>query len=66
MGVTKMGNAVPRAGIEPTSLAIWASVQPLHNIGSLTSKLYPGLPVYAALYLRLRGQCKLLHRIYYI
>ena len=33
MGVTKTGNAVPRAGFEPTSLAFRASVIPLHHIG---------------------------------
>ena len=26
----KMGNIVPSAGIEPTSLAFWTNVQPLH------------------------------------
>ena len=33
MGVMKMGNIVPRAGLEPTPLAFWASVLPLHHIG---------------------------------
>ena len=33
MGEMKMGNSVPRAGIEPTSLAFWASVLPLHHVG---------------------------------
>ena len=33
MGVTKMGNIVPRAGIGPTSLAFRASVLPLCHIG---------------------------------
>ena len=35
MGVTKMGNIVSRAGIESTSLALQASVLPLHDIGFL-------------------------------
>ena len=33
MGVTTMGNTVPRVGFEPTSLAFRASVLPLHHIG---------------------------------
>ena len=33
VGVMKMGNNVPRAGLEPTSLTFWASVRPLHHIG---------------------------------
>ena len=33
VGVMKMGNTVPRAGLEPTSLALRASVLPLHHIG---------------------------------
>ena len=45
MGVTKMGNIVPRAGLKPTSLAFWASVLPLHYIHLLMSPLYPILPV---------------------
>ena len=49
VGVMKMGNTVPRAGIEPTSLAFRAYVPPLHHIGSLIS---PRLPVYAAPCLR--------------
>ena len=59
VGVMKMGNIVPRAGIEPISLAFSVSVLPLHHIGSLMSPLYPHPPVYAAPYLR--GQCRLLH-----
>ena len=31
MGVMKMGNTVPRGGLEPTSLAFWASVLPFHH-----------------------------------
>ena len=50
MGVTKMGNTVPRAGLEPTSLAFQASVLPLHHVGSL---------IYVAPCLR--DQCRLLH-----
>ena len=57
MGEMKMGNIVPRVGMEPTSLAIQASVLPLHQIGFLMSPLYP--PVYAAPCLR--GQCGLLY-----
>ena len=41
IGVMKMGNIVPRAGLEPTSLAFWASVLPLHHLGPLMSPLYP-------------------------
>ena len=33
VGVMKMGNTVPRVGLEPTSLAFWASVLPLHHVG---------------------------------
>ena len=58
VGVTKMGNIVPRGGLEPTSLPFWACVLPLHHVDSLMSPLYPRLPVYAAPYLR--GQCNLL------
>ena len=50
MDVTKMGNIVPRAGIEPTSLAFCVSVLPLHHI-------YPRPPAYVALCLK--GQCRL-------
>ena len=32
MGVTKMGNIVPKVGLEPTSLAFRASVLPLLHI----------------------------------
>ena len=48
MCVIKMGNIVPRARLEPTSLASRASVLPLHHIGSPMSLLYPRVPVYAA------------------
>ena len=47
MGVMKMGNIVPTAGIKPTYLAFWASVLLLHHVGSLMSPLYPCLCVYA-------------------
>ena len=47
-GGIKMGNIVPRAGLEPTSLAFWVSALPLHHIGSLTSPQYPRPPGYAA------------------
>ena len=33
MVVMKMGNIVPRAGLEPTSLAFQANVLPLHHVG---------------------------------
>ena len=56
MGVIKMGNTVPRVGIEPTSHAFRASVLPLHHVGSLMSALHPHLPVYDDPYLR--GQCR--------
>ena len=45
VGVMKMGNIVPRAGLEPTSLVFQASVPPLHHVGSLMSPLYPHPPV---------------------
>ena len=48
VGVMKMGNNVPRADIESTSLAFRTSVLPLHHIGSLMSPLYPRSPVDAA------------------
>ena len=54
MGVMKMGNIVPRVGLEPTYLAFWASVLSLHHIGPLISPLYACSPVYVAL--SLRGQ----------
>ena len=46
--VMKMGNIVPRAGIEAASLAFQASVLQLHHVGSLNSPLCQWLPVYAA------------------
>ena len=49
----KMGN-VPRAGLEPTSLAFQASVLLLHQLGSLMSP--PGYAVSC-----IRGQLRLLH-----
>ena len=51
--VMKMGNTVPKAGIEPRSLAF--SV----HIGSLMSPICPCLPDYAAT--SVRGQYSLLH-----
>ena len=33
VGVMKMGNNVPRAGLKPTSLAFRASVLQLHHVG---------------------------------
>ena len=56
VGVMKMGNIVTRVGLEPTSLAFWASVQPLHHVGSLMSPVYRQPPVYAAACLRC--QCR--------
>ena len=40
MDMMKMGNIVPRAGLEPSYLAFPASVLPLYHIGSLMSPLY--------------------------
>ena len=40
MSVMKIGNIVPRAGIEPAFLGFWASVLPLHHVGFLMSPLY--------------------------
>ena len=48
VGVMKMGNTVSTVELEPTSLAVWASVLPLHQVGSLTSPLYPHPSVYVA------------------
>ena len=59
MGVMKMGNIVPKAGIEPITLVLQPSVLPLHHVGSLMSPLYPHPPVYVAACLR--GQCRVLH-----
>ena len=41
MGVLKVGNTVPRAEIEPTSLAFRVSVLPIHHIGYLMSSIRP-------------------------
>ena len=49
VGVTKMGNILPRAGIKPTYLAFGASVLPLHHVGSLMSPQYSRPPVYVTL-----------------
>ena len=35
VGVMKVGNTVPRAGLKPTPLAFRASVLPFHQVGSL-------------------------------
>ena len=56
-----MGNTMPRAGLEPTSLAYRPGVLPLHHVGSLASLLYPCPPLYAVPYLR--DQCRLLQYI---
>ena len=53
--VMKMGNIVPRVGIEPTSLAFWVSLLPLHHIVPLMSPIYPRLRVCTAPYLRGNG-----------
>ena len=50
---------VPRVGNEHAFLAFWASVLPIHHIGSLMSPINPCLPVYAASCLRVL--CRLLH-----
>ena len=60
----KMGNTVPRAELEPTSLTFQASGLPLHHVGSLMSPLYLRLPVYVAFCLS--GECRLLHFLYKI
>ena len=60
MCVLKIGNTVPRVGVEPTYVALWASVLPLHYI-PLLSPLCPRPPVYAAPCLT--GQCKLLQYV---
>ena len=60
VGVMKMGNIVPREGIEPTSLAFRASVL------TITTHRLPWCHYYTHAYLSmyplcLRGQCRLLH-----
>ena len=64
MGVMKMWNIVPRAGIEYTSLTFPASVLRLHHVSSIMSSLSPRLSVYAAPCHR--GQCRLLYIYIYI
>ena len=59
VGVMNMGNAVPRAGLEPTYLAFRTSVLSLHHVGSLMSPIYLHSPVYVALCLK--RQCCLFH-----
>ena len=56
VGVIKMGNIDPTAGIESKSLAFRASVLPSHHIGSLMSPPCPCIPVYIAHCLK--GQCR--------
>ena len=48
VGLMKIGNIVPRAGLKPSSLAFWASVLPFHHIGSLKSPLYPRMQLLAS------------------
>ena len=52
MRVTKMGNIVPRAVIEPTSLAFGPVSNYYITGASLMSPLDPRIPVYAAPCLR--------------
>ena len=52
MGMRKMGNIVPRAGLKPIVLAFQASVLPLPHVGSMMSQLHPRQPAYVALSLR--------------
>ena len=59
MGMMKLGNIVPRGGIEPTYLSLWASVLTITPLGFLIPTSYPRLLVYAVLCLR--GQYRLLH-----
>ena len=47
--VMKMGNIVPRGELEPTCLAVWASVLPFHHVSlPYVTTIPPCLPVYAA------------------
>ena len=57
--VTKMGNTVSIAELEPTFLSVQTSVLAIHHINYLMSPLYPCLPVYTAPCLK--GQCRLLY-----
>ena len=59
VGTMKMGNIVPKAGIEPTYLTFWAIVLPIHHLGYLMSQLCSRLPIYVSPCLTC--QCKLLH-----
>ena len=47
MGVMKMGNIVPRAGLEPTSLAFRVSVLQFHHVGYQIAPCYLFLQAYA-------------------
>ena len=47
VGVMKMGNIVPRLGFEPTSLALQASVLPLHHV------VFPDITAYTHAHLSL-------------
>ena len=53
-----MGNTVPRAGLEPKSLAFRTRVLPLHYVGYMMSPLCPCPPV--CVVPCLRGQCRIL------
>ena len=44
-GCDEMGNIVPRVGIEPTSLACWASVLPLHHVCVAYVMHMPHIPI---------------------
>ena len=56
MGVTNMGNIVPRARVKPTSLTFPVSVLRLHHIDSQTLPLYPRLDkVFTHVRVRVKG-----------
>ena len=57
----KMGNIVPRAGIEPTSLAFRASVLTI-SPRSLSNMSHIPVPTCLCSSLPERGQCRLLHK----
>ena len=57
VGVRKMGKIVPRVGIEPISLALWASVLTITPPRLPMSPLLSCLRVYSATCLRIGAEC---------
>ena len=61
MGVTKIGNTVPRAGFEPIYLTFRPSVLTLHHIGFPDVTAIPTPTCLCSSLPQSRGQCRLLH-----